>query len=288
MVVGLGDANLVGLHDAKGFDLRFDRGKLDVFQVTRDQVSRVSTILHDQFIKWNLVDEESARSYWGSMYNTLNHTSHSRLLFVNGKKNGLSEIAAVSGSTSVKIEVAVVPHLSFTVAFKFLQHLDESGQMKTLTPWDPSDGQWLIKKLNWIYGLQANISFELLDSEWVRVDKVLGEPLGEAAFLNFVVDKKNKNADLNVFLVGRWKGGEAGGTYFANEKAAVVEGNPTDPVAPDSDPFLVTLAHEVAHFLTFEQVSAVFHHNRPDVLLSSGIQSSRLDKQLLLQVNSPW
>jgi hypothetical protein len=288
MVVGLRSANVVVLHDAKGVDLRVDNKKLEVHQVTREQGNNVLSAFYDQFIKWNLVAEDSMKAYWGAMHNSLNFGLHSRLLFVTGKVPGLTEIKAVYRGIPLTLEVAVVPHLFFTVAFKFLQHLDESGNMKVMTPWEPSDGRWLINKLNWIYGPQANITFEMVEADWVKIDKSLDQPLSEKNFLNYVVKQKNKRADLTIFFVGRWKGGEASGTYFANEQAAVVEGNPNDPVGPGADPFLVTLAHEVAHFLTFEQDSVTFHHDRPNVLLSTGLQSTKLDKQLVFQINTPW
>ncbi len=243
MVVGLRGLNLVALHDAKGFDvrdLRYDTKTLEIREVTRDQVHRVSSALSEQFISWNLQDEESAKSYWGVMHTALG-TLNSRLLAVTGKARGSTEIKGVHGRTILRMEVAVVPQTSFTVAFKFLQHLDESNTMKSVTQWEPSDARWLINKLNWIYGPQANITFEMTGADWVKVNQVLGEPLNDKAFLNYVVQEKNDSADLNIFFVGRWKGGEAGGTYFSDKQVAVVEGNPKSlPVTRTPIPFSST------------------------------------------------
>jgi hypothetical protein len=46
------------------------------------------------------------------------------------------------------------------------------------------------------------------------------------------------------------------------------------------------MAHEIAHYLRSER-GFTGHHDRPNVLLSSGIQSLRLDKQLVMDINPP-
>ena len=279
MVVGLRGSNLVGLHDAKGFDLRFDHSLLEVRQLTREQFPQVSNTLYDQFIAWNLINEDSAKAFLGTMHTNVG--PRSRLLLVTGRMRGLASINAVHAGITFKLEVAVVPSQNFTVAFKFLQHPDESGNIST-TRLNPSDARWLINKLNWIYGPQANISFEMVEADWVKVDKILGESLNKEAFLNHIVERKNKSADLNIFFVRKWKGGEAGGTHFPEEEAVVVEENPKSlPVVDDADPFLVNLAHEVAHYLGAD------HHDRENVLLSRGRQSTRLDRGLVLAINPP-
>jgi hypothetical protein len=289
VVVGLGSSNVVALHDAKSVDLRFDQKKVDVRIIQRGNVSRVANAMYDQFARWGLFNEEASKNYQMALSSALLR-SQSSLLWVTGRTRGLHEVQVISGGVTLKLEVAVVPSLSFTLAFRFLQHLDDSNTMKSFTSWEPSDAPWLLNKLNWTYRMQANISFDKADADWVKVNQILGEPLGDKGFLNFVAPGKNASADLNVFLVGRWKGGEAGGTYFAEVKSAVVEGtaDPTDPVTAGDDRFLVTLAHEVAHFLTYEQESAIFHHGRPNVLLSTEIEGGRIDKELLLKMNSPW
>ncbi len=228
MVVPLGGSNLVGLHNADGFD--YDHHRLEVNQVTREQIHRVSNNLYDQFnLTQGLVDEtDSWKAYWAAMHNSLSFGSHSRLLSVTGKMRGLTDIKAVQGGLILNLNVAVVPRDRFTVAFKFLQHLDGSGKPKIPTRWRPSDAKWLISKLNLIYGLQANIFFEMVEADLVRVDKTLGEPLDSKAFLSHIVKGKNQNADLNIFLVGRkWNGteGDAGGS-FRRSKLSSSQTNP--------------------------------------------------------------
>jgi hypothetical protein len=283
MAVPTRGSNLVGLHDAKHFDLRFDKSKVEVLTVNRKQIHRVSHTLFQQFFAWNVVNDDSAKSLMFAMHRLLSFGLHTRLLLVTGKVHGLTAINVVHGRTTFTLDVAVVTHRIFTIAFKFLQHLDKSGNMKPRTRYNPSDARWLINKLNWIYGPQANISFEMLEAEWVRVEKVLPESLSYDSFLSNVVERKNKSADLNIFFVGSpWKGGEAGGTWFPKESTVVVEDNlSTLPVTVHADPFLVNIAHEVAHFL------GAHHNDRDNVLMSMGRQSTKLDKQLVFDINPP-
>lgn len=164
------------------------------------------------------------------------------------------------------------------------------------TQWGPSDARWLISKLNWIYGPQSNISFRLADADWVNVDVKadamdLNKPLQGADFLKHAAGSKSKTANLSVFFVRNYLTVDKRGfsETFLDENISVVEDKPLLPVTQGADPFLVNLAHEVAHFLRFEEEGTREddHHNRPNVLLSRGVQSARLDKQLVKKINSP-
>ncbi len=286
IATGLGGSNLLSVHDAKTLDLRFDHNKLEVRQVTRDQLARVSTVLSEQFLRWGLLAEDSAKAYSAAMYASVNSALHSRLFLVTGKVSGTTQIQAVDGMSRPKLDVLVLPPRVFTVAFRFVQHLDAFNNMTPVTNLNPSDARWLINKLNWTYGPQANLSFTLVDADWATVDRQLAEPLSEQAFINYVAGLRNQRADLTIFFVGRWKGGEAGGTFYADLNSAVVESNPkTLPVTAGSDPFIVNLAHEVAHFLLYDRLGYLPNHPDTDgVLLSTGIQSSRLSRQLVAQI----
>ena len=61
-------------------------------------------------------------------------------------------------------------------------------------------------------------------------------------------------------------------------------------VASEEKPYrgcALTLAHEAGHFVLHHRgfKKAEHHHSRGGVLMSSGIQSARLDKQLVLNLN---
>jgi hypothetical protein len=287
MTVGLHGSNLVALHDAAGFDLRFDHSKLEVSQVTRETLSRASIALHRQFVLWNLAEEESARSYTAAMHAAANFGMRSRLFLVKGKVRDSAEIDAVSSRSKLELYVSVVPHLAFTVALRFLKLRDPSGAVSS-TQWTPADARWLISKLNWVYGPQANVSFQLLDADWVTADVHQSDPLTGQEFLERVVSRKSHSADLTIFITRMYQSVDkiGVGETFVEEHVCIVMDNPPLPVTPGSDPFLVNFAHEVAHFLIDDPGDTNYEHNRPGVLLSRGLQSTRVDMPLVNLINS--
>jgi hypothetical protein len=302
MVVGLRRSNMVLLRDARGFD--YDHKKLEVSEVSRATAVHFSNILFAQFRAWGLGNEDSAKSYWQAVHAVLNFGAHTRVLFVTGKVQGTTEIKAVLGGLKQGLSAAVVPQLSaavlppqyFTIAFKFVQLVDETGAT-SMTQWQPNDAQWLISKLNWIYGPQANITFELKGADGIKVpvnskQVDVSKPLKGQDFLKYVVGQKSLSADWTIFFVRKYVSVDGRGLSetFTGEKACVVEDDPALPVVNGADPFVVNFAHEVAHFVLFQQdpnPTQDVHHDRPDILLSRKIQSSRLDRKLVLEMNPP-
>ena len=125
------------------------------------------------------------------------------LLSVSAKTPGTSWLHA----GKVKQQVAVTDPLVSDVTFKFLHHLDADGNWICPTNKKPSDVDDWIADLNWILGAQANVWFEMAKAEPVKVNQVLGQPVGEAALRNHLAPQKDDTADVTVFLVGKWKGG---------------------------------------------------------------------------------
>lgn len=206
MTVGLGGSNLLAIHDANKVDLRYDRTRLDVHEVHRDQLARVSGVISDQFLKWGLVSEDSAKAYSFAMLGFLSSAVHSRLFLVSGKAPGSTPIEAVDGASRLKLSVVVLEAQVFSVALRFLQSLSATNTMTPATAYTPSDARWLINKLNWTFAPQANISFSLADADWTRVDRQFGDQFGDAAFKSSLVPLRNQHADLTVFFVGKRRG----------------------------------------------------------------------------------
>jgi hypothetical protein len=148
----------------------------------------------------------------------------------------------------------------------------------------------MVAALNWIYGPQVNVRFDLWDAEWVTLDQSPGQPVGRDMFLSNIAPQRPAGPDVTVFLLGQWGGGSSGhsnGTTFYDEESVVVTDNPSHKEIPETiDAFNLTLAHEVAHHLRHAR-GFNGHHDRPNVLLSTGIQSLRLDKQLVMDINPP-
>jgi hypothetical protein len=286
MVVPLEGTNFVRIHGAQDFNLQYNRSSLGILKVTREQLARVSTAMHEQHTKNGMLLTEN-RHRLREITNTLPYSvssMNSALYLITGKTRGIHKVKAVSGRTSFEFEVAVVPKGFYTIAFKFLQHSDGAGGIKTPSKWKPSDAQWMIDRLNWIYGMQANVFFGIHEADWVKIDRHFADQIDRDAFFNIIAKRKNNSADLNVFFVGKYVGtsGEAGGTFDPIEETAVVDDNGNGvPVTEGEDAFTVILAHEVGHFLIKMRSEKSGHHDREKVLMSTGYESTKIDKYLV-------
>lgn len=233
--------------------------------------------------------EQTRKALWAAMNGALQST-RSNLLLVSGKVPGWGKIKASHGGKTTTLNIGVSKTLWIDLSFRFLRHKDAKGNLVPDTKWEPADAAEFVARLNWIYGPQVNVMFDLWDSEWVTLSQAPHQPISRQVFLNDIAPQKPTGPDLTVFLVGKWGGGLSGhsnGTFFPEEEVAVVTDEASHPEIPDTiDPFLLTLAHEIAHYLRNER-GFTGHHSRPNVLLSSGIQSLRLDKQLVMDINPP-
>lgn len=300
MIVGSRTSNLVILQDAEGYRLDPKPPKIDVIQVNPTTRNQVFNALILQFKSWGVSDSD-AKTYM-SVAQTL--LSRFPILSVTGKMAGDTTITAKKGSATIPLKVTVLDHLDFDVAFKFVALRDESGNDLGTTEMKPSDADSFIDKLNWIYGLQANVSFRLTEADVAKVQiagagtdglvqsLAKGGPLTGQAFLNFVVDKKSDKADFTVFFVRNYISVDKIGfseTFWSEDACVVIDHPETSIVVPYGyDAFLVNLAHEVAHYLIDTKrgnASKDDHHSRQNILLSSSSQTTRLDKSLVDLIN---
>jgi hypothetical protein len=296
MAVGLKASNLVSLEDAKGFNWHADPNALDVSRVTSENVGHFSRLLKDQFASLNVPDDK-AKSYLRAMLDAVNAGPNSRLLFVTGKKVGRTGITVIPNRPPVSLGVWVLSHKQFTVAFRFVQMYDDKKN-SSATRWMPANAAALVGELNWAYGLQANISFKLGDVDFTKIT-VSADDLDVTArltgpnFLKYVAGDKSKTADLTIFFVPKYVSVSKRGLSetFPEKGICVVEDAAATelPVMKGSDAFVVNLVHEVAHFLHFKQDSTPLeiHHDRQGILLSSKLQSTRLDSGVVGLINCP-
>jgi hypothetical protein len=195
----------------------------------------------------------------------------------------LSVAARHAGSTWLKAgsfrQDAYVSHpLVSEIAFKFLHYPDDSGNVLPVTHKDHAFAPEWIADLDWILGGQANVWFELVKAEPVRIERQLGSPLDDVTFRNYVAPHKDPWADVTVFLVGKWKGsGAAGGTFFTDLGDVIaLADKPAIPVVPGNDPFIVTLAHELVHYVLNHRGNKMNIHHLPDqhALLNRLVEST--------------
>ena len=105
---------------------------------------------------------------------------------------------------AVRQQVDVTRPLVSDVSFKFLHHLDEDGVMVPATRKDPVQVDDWIADLNWVLGAQANVWFEKVNAVPVKVNEVLGRPVGDKALREHLAKEIDGLADVTVFLVGKW------------------------------------------------------------------------------------
>lgn len=212
-----------------------------------------------------------------------------RVFALHGTKGGFGKLTLTAGKETREAEVGVSKQKSFKLAFRFLRHREGTGTAPD-TKHDPKEAPGWIAGLNWIYGPQANVHFSLEGTaDWVTVPTKPDQPITASFFLDTVAAAPSKDADLTIYFVGEWRGSsnDADGTYYGDRKIVVMTDTPNHPEIPKgNDVFLLVLAHEVLHHLRALRGSKG-HHDRKNVLLSTGIQTLRIDKQLVIDINIP-
>jgi hypothetical protein len=291
MIVPQGGFNLVCLRDSKDVGLSYDRQRLEVEDVRLEHVERVAQeYINTRFRAQRSQErQDQLLRLRTALYATARPEGLARALKVSAKGVGIPELRAMRGNTRIRLEVAILPPKDFTIAFKFLKHLDQSGNVINATKWTPDDVPWFLTKLNWTFGAQANIFFTPVDSTWITVQKALGPKISRDVFRKDIVPFKRRGADLTCFLVGDYDAmdNEAAGEYLPDEKVCVVvdQGNPG--VFDFGEAFIGVMAHEVGHFLHHKRnLPGSGHHGRSRILLSSGRESLSLDKQLVSNLNA--
>jgi len=196
------------------------------------------------------------------------------LLSVESKHAGNSWLKA----GKVQQDVSVTTPLMLDLTFKFLHHLDADGKMMPATHKDPAFVDGWMTHLNWILGAQTNVWFSVQSADPIEIEKQLGQPVNDKVFTDFIMDKKDGFADVTVFLVGKWSGrGDAGGTFFPDPGDVIaLDDKPVIPVVEGNDVFIVTLAHELVHYVLHFRGNKLNIHHLDDqhALLNKLVESS--------------
>jgi hypothetical protein len=286
MIVPRPGFNLVCLRDSKDVRLSYDPDRLQVNSVGLEDVERVAL----EYINYRYGKQKSQERddqllrLRTALVATARPEGLARGYKVTAKGIGVPELNATRGNIGVKLAVGLLPRKDFKIAFKFLRQLDSSGKVINATKWTPDDAPWMLTRLNWTFGAQANIFFTSVEAAWFTVQKALGPKIMRDVFRTDIVPHKTRGADITCFLVGDYDATatEAAGEYLPDEQVCVVvdEGNP--PVFDYGEAFIGVMAHEIGHFLHHKRnIGGSGHHNRGGVLLSSGMESLSLDKDLV-------
>lgn len=293
IVVPNGGQNVLWLEGVKGKVSFTHDAKISVRLVDKSNADKIA----ESIIKFHsngngkTIMSDHQKQLWTRLV-SLNDQNPGQTLAITGKAPGWGKLTVTGGDgKAYRTEVGVSKQRYFDVAFRFLRHKEPDGTLVADTIHKPAIASDWIATLNWIYGPQANVMFDLLNAEWVTLDSKPSQPISRDFFKKSIANTPVANADITIYLVGQWGGGSAGhsrGTYFDNEGYAVVTDSPKQDEIPEGiDVFMLTMAHEILHYLREKRKLPPGHYDRDGILLSNKVQSLRLDKQAVLDVNPP-
>ncbi len=284
--------NVVWVDGPKGAVGYSHDARISVEAVTKDNVTRIlrSIVRHHSSGDGITTMLDYEKQLWARMHDIVGrHPGH--LLALGGRSPGWGKLKLTAGGRTWSAEAGVSTQSFVDVAFRFLRHKEADGSLVADTIHKPEfAGEW-VGALNLIYGPQANVCFSLHDAEWITLPQRPSQPIGRDVFLKAIANNPPVNPDITVYLVGTWGGGSSGhsrGTYFDDTGIAVITDNPNQGEIPEGiSVFTLTMAHEILHYLREARHLPPGHHSRDRILLSSGIQTLRIDKQLVMDINPP-
>jgi hypothetical protein len=286
-----GESRLVLLEDAKGQKWTTANSNVEVAVIAKDETLHA---LNSYLANLSLAEADQ-KSLLGALQArvTSSQSNGGQLLSVTGKAVGQSSIKA--GTTLLNLVVA--KPLDYDITFKFLRCLNDQGDLVDATSHNPSEVDGWIKQLNWILGSQANIWFVSTDRRPFTINKAIPRGFTEAMVNDFkeFTDEMDHSADVTVYLVGRYSAKSAGTTFPdlspKGDIAIVIDDKCTGfPIVKGDDPFILTLAHELVHFVLDRQGKKDIEHHLYDVdnvLLSKKTESTVLSASTLDMLYPP-
>lgn len=281
--------NVVWIEGSKGKVSYTNDGKTSIQKVTKDNAAKIAENVGRHHTSGHKASGDYGKDLLARM-NALINSNPGEVLAIQGKKLGYSKIEVTADGTKLKFEAGIAPQRVYNISYRFLQHPD-GGKNVPDTAYTPKSADGWIPILNRFYGPQANIIFDLVDSDWVTAPSAVSQPVGRDFFLKSIAVKPTEKKTVVMHLVGKWGGGDSGhsrGTYFNDTGVAVVTDKPNqDEIPAGIDPFMLTMAHEILHFIREKRGLPGGHPPRDGILLSSKIQTPRIDKQMSMDINPP-
>lgn len=249
-MVPFNGVNHVYLRDGKDLTLDFDKNRLAVNEIKKA----------DGVVEKALAEAVSRAA-----------KESAQLLAVGGKQQGETFIHAKAGrSTKETLVVGVHPKLELKLAFNFVMLKNGAGKKALSETRKRSHVTQWIADLNRIFTPQANIVFKQHSIREPSVDRYQGSSIVYKTAEDWSKDVgkvRDKTADSNIFLVGKWKGvgddmyKDVNGTYIVSTKDIICDDRPS------YDLFITTLAHELGHFLSRRRNLAYGHPGPKNSLL---------------------
>ncbi len=188
-----------------------------------------------------------------------------------------AEIRAVdvTGRVHARLAVSVLPPLKVKCAFHYVQNPRYGTRTR-----HRGDETEFLRRLNDIWGPQANITFEQVDARDLKMTEDLGDAIDTDAKFFVVASHRNPSAQFNVFFVREVEPKPNGGDI---DDARTVPGPPGDCVFEDSSALDAGLliSHEAGHCLTLNHDDPIPATN--DMLMNHTPTNSFLPRVHVLQ-----
>jgi Matrixin len=310
---GIGLVYLNGAHSPDAYShLQFNRANLSVTEVKANDLQKFLLQYAANFPSKAFSEVQSLSA---GMRNTM--AFGSKLLSIEGRVTGQTvSLDYISKTDKAKMDVYTITRNTVNISFLFVRCKDSQGQ-STGTTLVPSYAEELTGILNRLYIPSANTELKLKSSRYVDITQPLRQPIARDTFLNSIAPERDRNADLTVFFVGRYRGTDDPlGEAFSEVDCAVLDDSPSQFLAPQTgDGLVVTdqqlneqinylkdplgrpkserdlhvvLAHEIAHLL------GATHITESDNLMTSanqisksslGRQDFKFSKETVKQIN---
>jgi hypothetical protein len=278
-------------------DLKFDRVSLDVSVVGPKAALRALMTYSENF-------PHNMRSEILALAGNIWHLSQygSTVLSVEGSFTGSYASLDFAGRTGrAKLDVVTVRRRRIAVSFRYVRYRDGNGAMRGGTSRDPAEAEKLVAVMNRLFMPSANIELTLRSAKAEQLEQALGPAVLMENFQKHIIPLRDRDADITVFFVGKWKGRDDPlGTAFPGYKSVVVDDAPLHYIAPekgwprhqftddqiyhsthrtatDRDLHIV-LAHEIAHIL------GAHHNDGQDNLMSMKRQDLSLTRDIVLAI----
>jgi len=189
-----------------------------------------------------------------------------------------AEIRAVdvTGRVHARLAVSVLPPLTVKCAFHYVQNPRYGTRTRHL-----GDEIEFVRRLNDIWGPQANITFEQVsNARDLKMTEDLGDAIDTDAKFSVVANHRNPSAQFNVFFVREVEPKPNGGDI---DDARTVPGPPGDCVFEDNSTLDagVLISHEAGHSLTLDHDAPIPATN--DMLMNHTPTNSFLPRVHVLQ-----
>lgn len=289
--VPLHRATLVVLRGASDVKLQPTRGGVEATEV---ECTRLLAVVH-RYVGLDLMSADDQKDLLNRIYPTLRNGPvcddwpRDKLFEVKGKLPGKTTLQA--GKVTQNVEV--LNPTKYTVSFKFVQPPENpTGDLLKNSLWtthNASEVNGWISKLNWIFGSQTNITFQLGKSEPLRFKPYKRNYMQLDKDLDEFNGYRDSAANFTVFLCGDQldirtdsrNGSPPATTWQPDDGLSwviIMRDHPQRAGDVTADEFSLSLAHELSHAIQLDHRDT--HYDEDLTLRSNKRQTAMIGNVL--------